>query len=130
MHDGQFTHVRHAQFARRVIVPQARGIAQHPKSAASFNGAIYGIKPDGQMVFYRYAGMNDGAFNWAVEQKAIGSGWSFSQIAVGGSAAAGPAPAPAPPRPTPLPVFSNQRCLEYATKAVADFKNANRFQLA
>ena len=29
--------------------------------------AIYAIRPDGQMLFYRYAGMNDGSFNWPVE---------------------------------------------------------------
>jgi hypothetical protein len=122
MHDGSFNWA----VEQKVIGSGWQGFSQ---VFAGDNGAIYGIKPDGQMVFYRYAGMNDGAFNWAVEQKAIGSGWSFSQIAVGGSAATGPAPAPAPApsRPTPLPVFSNQRCLEYATKAVADFKNANRF---
>jgi hypothetical protein len=75
--------------------------------------------------------MNDGSFNWAVEQKVIGSGWSISQIAAGGAAGSvavpAPAPVPAPPRPAPLPVFSNQRCLDYARRAVDDFKNANRF---
>jgi hypothetical protein len=93
--------------------------------------AIYAIRPDGQMLFYRYAGMHDGSFNWAVEQKVIGSGWSISQIAAGGAAGSvavpAPAPAPAPPPPTPLPVFSNQRCLDYARSAVDDFNNANRF---
>jgi len=31
----ELTHVSHARFARRAIVPQARGIALYPKSAAS-----------------------------------------------------------------------------------------------
>jgi len=34
--DGQIAHGRHAKFARRAIVPQARGIARNPKSAPSF----------------------------------------------------------------------------------------------
>jgi hypothetical protein len=34
--DRQISHARHALFARRANVPQARGIAQNPKSAASF----------------------------------------------------------------------------------------------
>jgi hypothetical protein len=124
MHDGSFNWA----VEQKVIGSGWQGFSQ---VFAGDNGAIYGIKPNGQMVFYRYAGMNDGSSNWAVEQKAIGSGWSFSQIAAGGSVGAvagpAPAPAPAPPRPTPPPVFSNQRCLDYARKAVDDFKNANRF---
>jgi hypothetical protein len=33
--DGQFAHGRHAQIARRVILSQADGIAENPKSAIS-----------------------------------------------------------------------------------------------
>ena len=122
MHDGSFNWA----VEQKVIGSGWQGFSH---VFAGDNGAIYAIKPDGQMLFYRYAGMNDGSFNWAVEQKVIGSGWSISQIAAGGAAGsvAVPAPAPAPPRPAPLPVFSNQRCLDYARRAVDDFKNANRF---
>src|SRR5204863_37150 len=50
--------------------------------------AIYAIRPDGQMLFYRYAGMQDGSFNWAVEQKVIGSGWQgFSHVFAGANGA-------------------------------------------
>ena len=50
--------------------------------------AIYAIRPDGQLLFYRYAGMADGSFNWAVEQKVIGSGWQgLSQVFAGDNGA-------------------------------------------
>jgi hypothetical protein len=37
--DGQFAHGSHAAIARRAIVSQARGIAEPPKSAASFRAS-------------------------------------------------------------------------------------------
>ena len=50
---------------------------------AGANGAIYAIRPNGEMLFYRYAGMADGAPKWAIEQKVIGSGWAVTQVAGG-----------------------------------------------
>src|SRR5215831_18177893 len=50
--------------------------------------SIYGIRADGTMVFYRFAGMEDGANRWSVEQKEIGIGWnSFPRVFSGGSGA-------------------------------------------
>jgi hypothetical protein len=37
--DGQFAHASHAAIARRVVVSQARGSAEPPKSAASFRAS-------------------------------------------------------------------------------------------
>jgi hypothetical protein len=77
------------------------------------------------MLFYRYAGMADGSFNWAVEQKVIGTGWNVSVVAAGGAAGAVVAPAPAPAPASQQPVFSNEKCFNYARGAVNDFKEAN-----
>jgi hypothetical protein len=76
------------------------------------NGAIYAIRPNGQMLFYRYAGMADGAPSWAVEQKAIGTGWAFRQVIAGnvGNVAAGP-----PTHPTPPPAVTGEQLSEWSS---------------
>ena len=138
--DGQMLFYRYAGMAdgsnrwsveQKVIGTGWQGFA---RVFAGDNGAIYAIQPDGQMLFYRYAGMADGSNRWAVEQKVIGTGWGFRLVTGGGtgSAAGAPTPASAPPAPpaasappAPRPAANNPKCREYATRAVADFRQAS-----
>jgi hypothetical protein len=77
------------------------------------------------MRFYRYAGMADGSNRWAVEQKIIGTGWGFREVAAGGtvSGAAPPQPLPSPIQPPPA---SDPRCSAYARSAISDYDQMRR----
>jgi hypothetical protein len=50
---------------------------------AGSGGAIYGIKDNGDMLFYKYTGAADGSPNWAIQGKKIGNGWDFKQVFAG-----------------------------------------------
>ena len=50
---------------------------------AGSGGAIYAIKGNGDMLFYKYAGTADGSPNWAIQGKKIGNGWDFKQVFAG-----------------------------------------------
>jgi len=50
---------------------------------AGSGGAIYAIKENGDMLFYKYAGAADGSPNWAIQAKKIGNGWNFKQVFAG-----------------------------------------------
>ena len=41
---------------------------------------IYAIRTNGEMLFYKHAGVNDGSDNWAIQAKQIGHGWDFRQV--------------------------------------------------
>lgn len=46
-------------------------------------GAIYAIQDNGDMLFYKHAGFNDGSPNWPISAKKIGNGWNFKQVFAG-----------------------------------------------
>jgi len=58
--------------AEMILVSSAVALVFSMQATAS---SIYAIRPNGEMVYYRYAGVADGSVKWAVEQKVIGSGW-------------------------------------------------------
>jgi hypothetical protein len=45
---------------------------------------IYGIKPDGDLLYFKYLGLSDGSFSWGKTNAKIGSGWNFRQVFSGG----------------------------------------------
>jgi hypothetical protein len=47
---------------------------------AGDNGAVYAIKDDGDMLFYKYTGAADGSPTWPIQAKKIGNGWDFRQV--------------------------------------------------
>ena len=57
-------------------------VAQGPAPA---KGVIYVIKDNGDLLWYRHDGRNDGTFRWAFnEGKKVGNGWNVKQIFYGG----------------------------------------------
>jgi hypothetical protein len=51
--------------------------------AVGDNGAIYAIRQNGEMLFYKHAGANDGSAEWPIQAKQIGHGWDFQQVFAG-----------------------------------------------
>jgi hypothetical protein len=44
------------------------------------DGTLYGVKPDGTLVWYFHKGVNDGTYNWEAPME-VGSGWQhFAHI--------------------------------------------------
>ncbi|EDZ67645.1 hypothetical protein NOC27_972 [Nitrosococcus oceani AFC27] len=37
------------------------------------------------MLFYKYAGYNDGSANWPIQAKKIGNGWNFREVFASGT---------------------------------------------
>src|SRR5438034_11727442 len=48
---------------------------------------IYAIKDDGDMLFYKHTGTDDGSASWPIMAKKIGNGWNFKQVFAGGRVA-------------------------------------------
>ena len=44
---------------------------------------IYAIKDDGDMLFYKHTGTDDGSASWPIQAKKIGNGWNFKQVFAG-----------------------------------------------
>jgi len=44
---------------------------------------IYAIRQNGDMLFYKHAGFNDGSANWPIQAQQIGNGWDFRQVFAG-----------------------------------------------
>ena len=42
--------------------------------------SIYAIRQNGDMLFYKHAGANDGSPNWPIQAKQIGNGWDFRPV--------------------------------------------------
>ena len=51
------------------------------------NGVIYGITENGDLMWFRHDGQNNGSFNWtpATVGRKVGSGWNFKQVFSGGN---------------------------------------------
>ncbi|GEM21678.1 hypothetical protein IB75_06735 [Nitrosococcus oceani C-27] len=47
--------------------------------------SIYTITESGDMLFYKYAGYNDGSANWPIQAKKIGNGWNFREVFASGT---------------------------------------------
>jgi hypothetical protein len=85
---------------------------------------IYGIKPDGDLLYFKYLGLSDGSFSWGKTNAKIGSGWSFAH-------AFAELRSPVqlePPRQETLPPPENERCANYARNAVDDYATMRRFR--
>ena len=48
---------------------------------------VYAIKPDGDMLFYKHIGANDGSPNWPIQAVKVGNGWNFKQVFAGDNGA-------------------------------------------
>ncbi|HEX8231701.1 MAG TPA: tachylectin-related carbohydrate-binding protein, partial [Chloroflexia bacterium] len=47
-------------------------------------GIIYGVLPNGDLMWYRHEGREDGSFTWTYsEGKKVGVGWDFKQVFFG-----------------------------------------------
>ncbi len=46
-------------------------------------GAIYAIESNGDMLYYKFDGLKDGAKKWSVTGKKIGNGWRFKNVFAG-----------------------------------------------
>ena len=44
---------------------------------------IYAIHQNGDMLFYKHAGADDGSANWPIQAQQIGNGWDFRQVFAG-----------------------------------------------
>jgi hypothetical protein len=44
---------------------------------------IYAIQQNGDMLFYRHDGADDGSANWPIQAQKIGNGWNFRQVFAG-----------------------------------------------
>jgi hypothetical protein len=45
------------------------------------NGVIYGVALNGDLLWYRHDGRNDGSFAWAANSaRKVGIGWNFNQV--------------------------------------------------
>jgi hypothetical protein len=44
---------------------------------------IYAIRQNGDMLFYKHAGADDGSANWPIQAQQIGNGWDFRQVFAG-----------------------------------------------
>jgi Tachylectin len=44
---------------------------------------VYGIRADGDMLFYKHTGAGDGSANWPIQAVKIGNGWDFKQVFAG-----------------------------------------------
>ena len=57
------------------------------RSQTNTGTPVYAIKPDGDMLFYKHTGFNDGSPNWPITAKKIGNGWNFKQVFAGDNGA-------------------------------------------
>ncbi|WP_035138405.1 tachylectin-related carbohydrate-binding protein, partial [Fischerella muscicola] len=48
---------------------------------------IYAIKSDGDMLFYKHTGTDDGSPTWPIQGVKIGNGWNFKQVFAGDNGA-------------------------------------------
>jgi tachylectin len=55
-----------------------------PSARAANEQVIYGINPDGDLLYYKYLGMSDGSKSWGKTGARIGNGWNFRQVFSGG----------------------------------------------
>jgi hypothetical protein len=55
-----------------------------PLVHAASQQVIYGINPNGDLFYYQYLGMGDGAFSWGKVNVPAGNGWSFRHVFSGG----------------------------------------------
>ena len=46
-------------------------------------GAIYAIRDNGDMLFYKHTGTATGSADWPIQAKKIGNGWNFRQVFAG-----------------------------------------------
>jgi hypothetical protein len=52
-------------------------------SCSAFATDIYAIQQNGDMLFYKHAGVDDGSANWPISGNKIGNGWNFKQVFAG-----------------------------------------------
>ncbi|HEX8157813.1 MAG TPA: hypothetical protein VF526_10555 [Solirubrobacteraceae bacterium] len=67
-----------------VSPPTGISPSDRPTSPATAVGVIYAIKPNGELMWYRHLGRENGSFKWAATTK-VGQGWGqFTRIAAPG----------------------------------------------
>ena len=52
-------------------------------SSSAFATDVYAIQENGDMLFYKHAGVDDGSATWPISGKKIGNGWNFKQVSAG-----------------------------------------------
>jgi hypothetical protein len=55
----------------------------NPALASASATPIYAIRPNGDMLFYKHEGADDGSPDWPIQAKQIGNGWDFRQVFAG-----------------------------------------------
>src|SRR5689334_21839769 len=63
-----------------VAVTSALLGATTPAMASATETPIYASKQDGDMLFYKHAGISNGAAIWPITASKIGNGWDFRQV--------------------------------------------------
>ena len=57
----------------------AYGVTGAPQAAAQ--GVIYAVKNDGDLLWAKHLGHNDGTFKWQTDfAQRVGNGWNFKQV--------------------------------------------------
>ena len=51
--------------------------------SAARSTPIYTVQPNGDMLFYKHTGTDDGSNTWPVQAVKIGNGWNFKQVFAG-----------------------------------------------
>ncbi|MEO8133189.1 MAG: tachylectin-related carbohydrate-binding protein [Betaproteobacteria bacterium] len=87
------------------------------------DGAIFSITTDADLFFHPYLGMKDGSYSWGTDAGVkVGNGWSGTHIFADLRPGAAPPPALEAPREVALPPPENERCANYARRAVQQFQ--------
>jgi hypothetical protein len=55
----------------------------NPAMASPSATPIYAIRQNGDMLFYKHEGADDGSANWPIQARQIGNGWDFRQVFAG-----------------------------------------------
>jgi hypothetical protein len=55
----------------------------NPAMASPSATPIYAIRQNGDMLFYKHEGADDGSANWPIQARQIGNGWDFQQVFAG-----------------------------------------------
>ena len=71
-----------------ISIPAAFMMLGRSNSAMAIGLAtpIYAIRQNGDMLFYKHAGYQDGSPDWPIQARKIGTGWNFRQVFAGRSA--------------------------------------------
>jgi hypothetical protein len=55
----------------------------NPAMASASATPVYAIRQNGDMLFYKHDGADDGSPNWPIQAAQIGNGWDFRQVFAG-----------------------------------------------